>query len=146
MTLPIYQPDKSYYTSLEGSPESVQAGLEDYGKALASSEWVDIDANTSLRLGFTQSVYEGARPEDAIPTKHPDIMKAMEDVYTSTGLVRNVIDLMSDFACRGIRVSHPNKTLQKFYRNWFERVQGRDRSERFLNNLFLYGYMDWNSH
>lgn len=139
MNLPIYSPESNFYSSLGETQESVQAGLNEYGKAIASSEWVDIDANTSLRLGFTQDVYDGAREDERIPTKHADIMKEMDSVYSNTGLVRNVVDLMSDFASRGIRISHPNKTLQRFYRNWFNRVQGKDRSERFLNNLFLYG-------
>jgi len=47
-----------------------------------------------------------------------------------------MIDLMSDFASQGIRIVHPNKRIEKFYQNWFTRVNGKDRSERFLHNLF----------
>ena len=43
---------------------------------------------------------------------------------------------MGDFGSQGIRVTHPNKQIQKFYRKWFERVNGPERSERFLNNLY----------
>jgi len=34
---------------------------------------------------------------------------------------------------------YPNKRIEKFYRSWFEKVRGEDRSERFLNNLYKIG-------
>lgn len=138
MPLPTYDGSESYY-ALGSSQGSTQKALNEYGKAIASSEWIDIDANTSLRRPFTQDDYDYARPEDSVPVEHHKIMAAAENNYQTVGLVRNVIDLISDFACRGIRISHPNKTIESFYRNWFERVNGRDRSERFLNNLYKYG-------
>ena len=52
---------------------------------------------------------------------------------------RQVIDLMGDFGSQGIRLSHRNKRIERFYRNWFRKVNGLDRSERFLNNLYRVG-------
>ena len=59
--------------------------------------------------------------------------------YDRVGIIRNVIDLMSDFASQGLTLVHPNKTIEKFYRKWFTQVGGIDRSERFLNYLYRCG-------
>ena len=61
------------------------------------------------------------------------------DAYDTVGLIRNIIDLMSDFSAQGIVLVHPNKTIERFYRKWFEKVSGKERSERFLNNLYRCG-------
>ena len=62
-----------------------------------------------------------------------------DQIYNRVGLVKNVIDLMGDFASQGIRLVHPNKRIQRFYKNWFEKVKGEERSERFLNHLYRTG-------
>ena len=59
--------------------------------------------------------------------------------YDRVGLVRNVIDLMGDFACQGINLVHPNKRIEKFYKAWFNKINGKERSERFLNLLYRTG-------
>ena len=59
--------------------------------------------------------------------------------YEKVGIIRNVIDLMSDFASQGLAIVHPNKTIEKFYRKWWQEVGGVDRSERFLNYLYRTG-------
>jgi hypothetical protein len=62
-----------------------------------------------------------------------------DQIYNRVGLVKNVIDLMGDFASQGVRLVHPNKRIERFYRNWFDKVKGEERSERFLNNLYRVG-------
>ena len=74
-----------------------------------------------------------------LPTNHLDIMWESLVAYESTGIVRNVIDLMSDFGSCGIRLEHPIPNVEKFYQHWWNRVYGADRSERFLNNLYKFG-------
>jgi hypothetical protein len=95
--------------------------------------------NTSGRPGLTRADYDFFRPDEAVPREIKHIFMAANDIYSRVGLVKNVIDLMSDFSCQGIRLVHPNKRIEKFYKNWFEKVRGEDRSERFLNNLFKVG-------
>ena len=48
--------------------------------------------------------------------------------YDKVGIIRNVIDLMSDFASQGLAIVHPNKTIEKFYRKWWQEGGGVDRS------------------
>ena len=61
------------------------------------------------------------------------------NAYDKVGIIRNVVDLMSDFASQGLVLVHPNKNIEKFYRKWFSQVDGIDRSERFLNYLYRTG-------
>jgi hypothetical protein len=94
---------------------------------------------TSGRPGLTRRDYDTFRPEESIPRKIKAIIQQSDMVYNRVGLVKNVIDLMGDFASQGVRISHPNKRIQNFYQNWFKKVRGVDRSERFLNNLYRLG-------
>jgi len=94
---------------------------------------------TSGRPGLTRRDYDVFRPDEAIPRKIKSIIQQSDIVYNRVGLVKNVIDLMGDFASQGVRISHPNKKIQNFYQNWFQKIKGVDRSERFLNNLYRLG-------
>jgi len=102
-------------------------------------DFSNLDGPTSGRPGLTRSDYDYFRPEEAIPKQLKHIFKQSDMIYNRVGLVKNVIDLMGDFASQGIRLTHPNKRIERFYRNWFKKVRGEERSERFLNNLYRIG-------
>ena len=61
------------------------------------------------------------------------------DAYDKVGIIRNIIDLMGDFGSQGIQIVHRDKSVEKFYQQWFKSVHGKERSERFLNNLYKTG-------
>jgi hypothetical protein len=46
---------------------------------------------------------------------------------------------MGDFASQGITLNHSNKQIEKFYRTWWKKINGAERSERFLNMLYRCG-------
>ena len=46
---------------------------------------------------------------------------------------------MGDFGSQGIQIVHRDKSVEKFYQQWFRSVNGKERSERFLNNLYKTG-------
>lgn len=102
-------------------------------------DYSNLDKNTSGRPGLTRSDYDYFRPDESVPRELKMIMRRAEDIYQRVGLVKNVIDLMGDFASQGIRLVHKNKRIEKFYRHWFKKIKGKDRSERFLNNLYKTG-------
>lgn len=142
-----YYPKATYVTwsddaSRASAMDSMSKALEsevhliDRSKAYLSRDFSDLQSNVSSRPGFTRRDYEYFRDDEAIPTTKEGIIAAADAAYQTVGLIRNIIDLMSDFACQGIRLSHPNRRIDKFYNNWFDRVKGTDRSERFLNNLY----------
>jgi hypothetical protein len=102
-------------------------------------DFSNLDGPTSGRPGLTRSDYDYFRPEEAVPKQIKNIFMQSDTIYNRVGLVKNVIDLMGDFASQGIRLVHPNKRIERFYRNWFKKVRGEERSERFLNNLYRIG-------
>lgn len=109
------------------------------GGAGGDREFLDTDTNISVRSEFLRSDYDYYRSYSQTPTTSDEIINWCMKVYDKVGIVRNVIDLMSDFACKGIRFQHSNPSVQRFYAKWFEKVQGKERSERFLNLLYRSG-------
>lgn len=105
-----------------------------------SLDYSRLDTNTSGRPGLTRTDYDFFRPDEAVPRHSIKlIMRRAEDIYQRVGLVKNVIDLMGDFAVQGVRLVHKNKRIERFYNQWFNKINGKDRSERFLNNLYKTG-------
>jgi hypothetical protein len=145
--------DETAYITWGDDADSRQKALNESSKALSEfdvisrtsansryrTDFSNLDTGVSGRPGLTRSDYNVFRPDEAVPEKFKNIIKSADSIYHKVGLVKNVIDLMGDFACQGIRISHPNKRIQRFYRNWFDKVNGYDRSERFLNNLYRTG-------
>jgi hypothetical protein len=101
--------------------------------------YIDVEQNRSVRPTFGKNDYYSFRPEESLPFKQKNIIKMCMNAYDRVGIVRNVIDLMGDFACNGIRIVHPNKSIERFYKAWFKQVSGVERSERFLNYLYRTG-------
>lgn len=126
----------------EASKGLEEFGLVDKTHAGYSSRFRDfsnLDGPTGGRPGLTKGDYDIFRPEESVPTHIKGIFHRADLIYNKVGLVKNVIDLMGDFASQGISIVHPNKRIEKFYRNWFEKIKGEERSERFLNNFYRVG-------
>ncbi len=152
--IPIAKKDDGpmYVTWAEGDDKSLQAALATIGQGLKSDQSYDrviaSDTNRSIRTlnsdvtigaDHRRKHVESVRPGLRIPTKPKDIIQSCMLAYERVGLIRNIIDLMADFACQGIEITHPNPTIEKFYNAWFNKVRGKDRSERFLNLLYRAG-------
>jgi len=59
--------------------------------------------------------------------------------YLGYGVVRNIIDLYSDFATEGLEIEHPDESVRNFYRTWATKVKLRDRVHCMFLNLFVAG-------
>jgi hypothetical protein len=99
----------------------------------------DIEPNRTVRTGFTRQDYDAFRPGEQLPRRQKRIIKMSMEAYDKVGIIRNVIDLMGDFGSQGINIVHENKSVESFYKQWFKRVEGKERSERFLNLLYRAG-------
>lgn len=140
MALEPYQPKDLYIDmNQEGAIAKYNEAMNTNASFYSPTPYIFQDGNTYGRPGFNQADYEQQRPCERVPTQHHDIMRESCRVYDQIGLIRNIIDLMADFSMQGIRVSHSSRSVERFYKNWFARVHGIDRSERFLNNLYKYG-------
>lgn len=101
--------------------------------------FIDVEPSRSVRPPFGHNDYYAFRPNEAVPNNQKRVIKMCLDAYDKVGIIRNVIDLMGDFGCQGINIVHQNKSVEKFYQQWFKNVNGKERSERFLNNLYKAG-------
>lgn len=128
-------------TALKEASESLTefGGIERSTARRTRLDLSNLSPNVDGRPGLTRSDYDAFRPDEAVPTKIKTIIRKADEIYQKVGLVKNVVDLMGDFASQGIRIVHPNKRVERFYRAWFKKISGKDRSERFLNNLYRTG-------
>lgn len=101
--------------------------------------FTDIEPNRSVKPGFSHLDYYAFRPNEAVPSQQRKAIKMCMDAYDKVGIIRNIIDLMGDFGSQGIQIVHQNKSVERFYQQWFKSVNGKERSERFLNNLYKTG-------
>ena len=125
MTRPIE--DQEFFRSY-GSKEIVDAyGSVERATAYRDRTFIDVEPSRSVRPSFNKSDYYSFRSTEIVPSQQKKIMKQSMDAYDRVGIVRNVIDLMGDFACQGITLVHENKTIEKFYRKWFQEVKGIER-------------------
>lgn len=129
-------------------PQKTNAILQD--EALASytgmmtttasnRRYLSIEPNISVRDEYSREDYYGFRPSESPDGDTKAIMRKCVKAYDNVGLIKQVIDLMGDFASQGIRISHTNKSIERFYRRWWQKVNGAERSERFLNYLYRLG-------
>jgi hypothetical protein len=103
------------------------------------TDYSNLDGPTGGRPGLTKGDYYAFRPEEAPPYLIKNILQRSDQIYQNNGLIKNVIDLMGDFGSQGVRLVHRNKKVERFYKKWFKKVNGKERSERFLNNLYRTG-------
>tara|TARA_R110000824_G_scaffold5445_1_gene25221 strand:+ start:182 stop:2437 length:2256 start_codon:yes stop_codon:yes gene_type:complete len=141
-----FPPDGPAYVSWDGTKAERNDSLKVYTNAIQEAatasqgsrtrNFSDLTTRLSGRPGLRESDYDYFRPDQAVPEKHKDIIAFARAAYRRIGLIRNAIDLMGDFACQGVRLVHQNKRVERFYNDWFSRVNGKDTSERLCNLLF----------
>lgn len=130
------------------SKQDMEKAFSDYSDAIQNQhiargsystyrrDYSDLTTYLSGRPGLNQSDFDWFRPNDRVPTVPKEIIGFARYAYRRIGLIRNSIDLMGDFACQGVRLAHRNKRIENFYKEWFNRIDGQNVSERLCNLLF----------
>ena len=131
--------DSDKARDFEISGEAIDAYEGVQSSSASHRSFLDIEPNLSVRQQFTRDDYYRFRTNERIPSQQKHIIKMCMDAYNKVGIIKNIIDLMGDFASQGITLVHPNKKIERFYKKWFQKVGGRERSERFLNILYRCG-------
>lgn len=146
-----HEPEKQetpyvFWTSAEDQKaafDNTAGNIDSYDGIMSSSasrrSYIDIEPNISVRTDFIKDDYYQFRPFEEPGSTFKQAMSMCMKAYDKVGIVKNVIDLMGDFASQGIQLNHPNKNVERFYRRWWEKVGGTERSERFLNMLYRCG-------
>lgn len=105
-------------------------------RANALSSYKDVaPGNVSIREGFDRADYDYFRPGERTPRNQLENVMACMKAYERVGLVRNVIDMMSDFVVQGIDLVHRSPGIEKWHKAWFAKVAGKERSERQASTL-----------
>ena len=131
-----------FYSSLD---ETKQAGLDKLGKAMAQQEmsvagfYSGIEEGISVRPPFSRKAYERFRPDEAIPTQDVEIMTACRSAYESVGVIRSVVDLITETAIEGLCIVSENEATDNFFKKWSERINLKERAERFANYFIVEG-------
>jgi len=136
--------DPPYFMFSNAEDLSQASGnVDSYDGILSSTasrrSYLDIEPNISVRNDFTKEDYYRFRPLEDPGNNHRSYMANCMKAYEKVGIIKNIIDLMGDFASQGITLHHQDKTVETFYRKWWELVDGTERSERFLNTLYRCG-------
>jgi hypothetical protein len=96
----------------------------------------NIAPNKSVKSQYGKGDYEYFRQNEMVPKNPREILEVCNRAYKEEGIIRNTIDLMAEFACKGVQVLHPNKRNERLGKQWFEYVNGKHVSERFLNLFY----------
>lgn len=118
-----------------------------YGETIDSFEAVqasnglypykDVVKDVDVRRGFDRRDYNLFRRNEQIPTKFKDIVKMIRTFYYRSGVIRNVVDMMVDFACEDLRFLHPDKKIQAFYETWKRKINLASAVEEFAKRILL---------
>lgn len=100
---------------------------------------INVNSTTTVRSSYSDNDYYYRRQGERNPRTPHEIMFESNKAYKDMGLVKQTVDLMSEFACSSIKIQHVNQANEKFYQSWWERVDGVGFSERFLNILYRLG-------
>jgi hypothetical protein len=111
--------------------ESLQGGSSMFrdrgGKALGGNHYSPY--SQSLGMG-------GSQFQDGNHTQIIKIMREADKAYREIGIVRNVIDLMTDFTSEGLNVHHPVAAQERFYRAWMNKVAMEEVAKQTLRGLY----------
>lgn len=102
-------------------------------------DYSDLTTNISGRPGLTWEDYYAFRPEEEPSRYFSQMFMQCDKVYENCGLIWNIINLMTDFTIKGIRIVHPQKRKERLVQEWFARIEGNHVSERFINYLYRLG-------
>lgn len=131
------------YMHFTGKPDTVDSYESSFGSFQRGSSKdalaTVLNDDFRVRSPFSRSDYDAFRPNERVPNKFKDVILACRGIYLRTGIVRNVIDLLTDFATDGIRIVHPDKKTEAFCRIWAKKVALLDVADEFSRHFLLDG-------
>lgn len=113
-------------------------------QGFTSAGFFNVDPGINVRSEYTRNHYEAYRPSESIPLpttqeNYRRIMYMCNAAYQRVGLVRSVIDMMSEFAAEGVEIIHPDAAPNEFYKAWSQKIKLENRVERFLSWYYKAG-------
>jgi hypothetical protein len=101
-------------------------------------------SSVNTRAPFSKELFDLYRPNQSIPKGDTqeslrEAMVACNAVYQRVGVVKSVVDMMSEFAAEGIEIVHTDDGPSNFYKVWQKRVKLEDRCERLASWILRSG-------
>jgi hypothetical protein len=103
-------------------------------RAAAVHPFDNVQPNLSVRDEFSRSDYNQFRPGE-----RGGVLEELRRAYLDVPVIHNTVNLMSDFTIQGMDLVHPNPEVEKFYKEWWKKVRGKERSERIVNTALRMG-------
>lgn len=109
-----------------------------------TSAAINTEPGIRIRSEYNRRVFEKYRPGQTIPeptnqVNCQKIMRMCTSAYDRVGVIRSVIDMMSEFAADGVEIVHEDEKPNAFYQAWQKKIKLQDRVERGLNWLYKAG-------
>lgn len=70
---------------------------------------------------------------------HHYLIARCQMAYISKGVIKNVVDLLADFASEGLDIVHEQQSDHNFYQLWMKKVKLRERINRFITDQISSG-------
>lgn len=127
---------------LQQAVNTLAENVECYGESYRAQAnyggrtFINEGSNMSVRGDYNRADYDYYRIAERVPTSDKGIIDASMKAYDTVGILHNVIDLMGDFTVQGIRITHPNPSINKFYQQWWKTIAGYRTSERIANMVY----------
>lgn len=96
-----------------------------------------VDSTVSIRPPFSNSDYGKFRPNEAIPCDISEIIIKCREIYIKSGMVRNVIDMMTDFIVEGLKIADIDKKNEAFFQVWMQKANVYDAVEEFARHMLI---------
>ena len=131
---------KAYKDAMEEYGECIEE-FDGIQKSIGSigRTFINVGTNISVGAEYNRSDYDYFRRSESTNKGDQGIMALSQLAYKKVGIVRNVIDMMSDFTTHGIRITHPNRQIENFCKNWAKTVRLAHTSERMANTIYRLG-------
>src|SRR3990167_2492686 len=130
------------YTVIKTKADAVKA-MKNYGdvvdkfQSITRGSAYEPVTDINVRPQFTREDYERYRPGEKLPKKFKDEIIACRTAYKYCDVVRNVIDLMTDFACENFKIIHNDKQAQALLKSWTKKIRLKDHLEEFVRHLLI---------
>jgi hypothetical protein len=119
-----------------------------------------LDANKQIQEGAMDGLVKGANPmnppggsthyvpysnnlgtggtgfQDGNQTRAIQNIREADKAYREVGIVRNVVDIMTDFTAEGLNIHHPVAAQERFYRAWMNKVAMSEVAKQSLRGMY----------
>ena len=111
---------------------------EEYKRTIANADKYnqELQYSTASNEGFEDSQ---TLVRSLSSNRHKKIIEEAINVYKTFGLIKNVVDVMTDFASKGIRILHKDPDKHAFYEGWARKVKLQNVITRFFSSVFKTG-------